>query len=158
MVKEQWYQTNPMLFEAEKKAMKIHYPDANLSYLKDGRAYWEVTLNVKVNEEIKTYIVMILYGSNHSRANSCIACPIKPTMEEIVRKAKKLGKNRVPHIWYNYTDGVKCFDTSESARAKYIENEVCSAILCASATLKWLYFYEWGLIDEKIWDKFTGCG
>ena len=40
----QWYETNRMLFEAEKQAMKKTFPDFTLDKLDDGRLFWFGTL------------------------------------------------------------------------------------------------------------------
>ncbi len=156
----QWYETNPALFEAEREGMKKHYPGAKLGFLKDGRAYWLLTLNISIDNKITPWTVMLVYDSDHPNnkdyGGSCKAFPLKPTIDEIKKRARNKGKLNVPHIIPKEMSPVDgpYLCTARRTDVEDGKNAISTAVTTASWTAKWAYFYEIGLCDSDVWTEF----
>lgn len=157
----QWYKRDPVLFNAEVAGMKQCYPGAQLCYLKNGQAFWNLTLKIKVGEKIKPYTLILVYDTDHpnnqSFGGSVKAIPIKPNLEEIQERARSLGKSYVPHIVPASLS--KGLDMQYLCTARITDvpdgkSRAASAVTAASWAAKWLYFYEAGLVDDVIWKEF----
>ena len=152
----QWYQKDPALFRAEQVAMHRSFPQAKLGYLKDGRAYWMLPFTVKLGAYSKKCVIMLVYDSDHpSNAHyggSVKAFLVTPTISELQARASAAGRGGIPHLLSEGGTPYLCI-----ARQKDVENgreRVTSAVTSAAWAIKWMYCYEGGLRDARLWSRF----
>lgn len=89
-----WYEINPVLLEAEKKAMAKSFPKFTLGKLGDDRLYWIGELTPGIYEtkfkERMTYHVMAVYNNYHPRPmegySSVHIYPVFPDSDELSEK------------------------------------------------------------------------
>ena len=59
-----WYERNPQLFNDEKQAMNLYFPNFVLDRLADGRICWVGNLNPR-GADGGTWTLMVVYDHNH---------------------------------------------------------------------------------------------
>lgn len=151
----QWYETNPMLLEAEKAAMAKCFPHFTLGRLEDGRLYWIGELTPGVYETKfgtrKSYYVMAVYQNNHPQqmmGSSVYVYLIKPDVDDIVRECGF----RPSHLLHD-TAGAAYLCTTE---AGYVQtgSTVTTAASVLAWAVKWLLAYELVLTGDLSKEKF----
>ena len=65
-----WYERNPQLFNDEKQAMNLYFPNFVLDRLADGRICWVGNLNPR-GADGGTWTLMVVYDHNHPHNNTC---------------------------------------------------------------------------------------
>lgn len=64
-----WYERNPQLFNDEKQAMNLYFPNFVLDRLADGRICWVGNLNPR-GADGGTWTLMVVYDHNHPHNNT----------------------------------------------------------------------------------------
>ncbi len=155
----QWYESNPMLLEAEKAAMAKCFPHFTLDKLDDGRLYWIGTLTPGIYEtkfgQRMTYTVMAVYNNNHPQqimGSSVRIYPVLPDVDDLIEKAGF----RPYHLLRDSSDNLYLC-TNE---AGYVStgNTVTTAASVLAWACKWLMSYELVLTGDLSKDKFNEHG
>ena len=160
----QWYETNRMLFEAERNAMREKFPDFVLDKLDDGRLFWFGTLSPGVYESKfgvkKEYAVMAVYNNNHPEqrmGSSVKVYPVNPEVEEISEELyRKTGEYPYHLLRDSNENKYLCTNNAEDQKVGNTTTTAASVILWA---VKWLACYELvltGDMDVKIFNKHGG--
>ena len=160
----QWYETNRMLFEAEKQAMKEKFPDFTLDKLDDGRLFWFGTLAPGIYESKfgikKEYAVMAIYNNNHPEqcmGSSVRVYPVEPEVEELSETLYKATGEYPYHLLRDSTDNkYLCTNNAEDQKIGSTVTTAASVLLWA---VKWLMSYELvltGDLDVKLFNKHGG--
>lgn len=157
---DQWYKNNPVVFSGEIAEMKKHFPDAKMGFLEStGNMYWIVKLNITETDVIKPYNVMLMYDKNHpSNCNyggSIKSVLLDPDVSELREKARRAGRNRIPHLLGTENSFVYlCTRLPEEIQAG---KQNITAVQAAGFAADWLLSFELGLLDRQIWNnKFCG--
>lgn len=153
----QWYQGNHDLMNAEIDLMSKKYPDAEVSFLKDGRMAWTNSANIKIGNKKYPWTFTLIYDSTHPN-NSTYGGSIKvfltePTIRELQVRATKAGRTGIPHLRRDkYNNTFLCTNTTDDVSDG--TKEVSTAVTFLNWAISWAYHYEMGLLDENCWNKF----
>lgn len=152
----QWYESNPMLLEAEKVSMRKYFPGFKLGKLDDGRLYWEGELAPGVYEtkygRKKSYYVMAVYQNNHPNqkmGSSVYVYLVKPDVNDIVREC---GFQPSHLLWDTAGEAYLC-----TTEADFVQtgNTVTTAASVLAWAVKWLLAYELVLTGDLPKEKFN---
>jgi hypothetical protein len=92
----QWYQRNKALMNAEIDLMSRQYPDASVSFMKDGRMAWKYTANVKVGNISRQWTFLLIHDADHPRnvayGGSIKVYVVSPTVQELQIRATNAGR------------------------------------------------------------------
>lgn len=153
---KQWYETNPMLLEAEKAAMHKLLPNFTLDKLDDGRLYWYGALNIGVLGD-NVWNVMAVYDNNHpvqKMGSSVKVYLVEPDINEII---ENLGWR--PHHLLIDSNNETYLCTTE---AEYVKADVNKAVTSAASVLgwaiKWLTAFELVLTGDLSMEDFNTPG
>lgn len=159
---DQWYARNKLIYDAEVAGMTEHYPYAKMGFLQKGNMYWIVNVHPSKTGAIEPYTVMLKYEKNHPANDSfggSIRCVLlKPTVAELMKKARAAGRKDVPHLLSETKDG-----ESFVYLCTRLPNEVAagksnfSAVQAVGYAADWILRFELGLRDKELWNhKFCG--
>lgn len=162
--------TGKQLWENEKQVMSIKFPQAQTGIMTTtGEVYWIVPVNINIGSSVKRWTFMLKYDNNHPHADdwggSVKAIPMIPSIDELNRRAKAAGRTKrdnasmceyVPHIWKDYKDNMLylCTTAKSDMAADLRDNTIQSAAAVMGRAIHWAYFYEVGLLDDKVWNEF----
>ena len=152
----QWYEEHCKFIELEIEAMKRFYPDATYGFLPDKRMYWKVKICPFIRGERKEWMVLAVYSSDYPSKDSFRFYPVSPSyseMTEIVRLSEVTPKI-VPHLFRDNNQLI-CFDIA-SANDVLSKNGVESVVPGIARVARWIYHFEIGLGDPKVWKMFCG--
>jgi hypothetical protein len=155
----QWYETNPMLLEAEKAAMAKCFPHFTLDKLDDGRLYWIGDLTPGIYEtkfgHRMTYTVMAVYLNNHPAqvmGSSVRIYPVLPDVNDLIEKAGF----RPFHLLRDSSDNLYLC-TNEAGNVS-TGNTITTAASVLAWAVKWLMSYELVLTGDLAKEKFNEHG
>lgn len=151
-----WYERDRALFESEIASMNIHWPESSYGFLEDGRMYWKVKICPFIHGERKEWMVLAVYSSDYPSKDSFRFYPISPSyseMKEIVQLSEVTPKV-VPHLFRDNNQLI-CFDIT-SANDVLSKNGVESVVPGIARVARWIYYFEIGLGDPKVWKMFCG--
>ncbi len=161
--KDQWYNKNRALFEAEVAVMREKYPDAVLGFLKTtGNMYW--VFRAEIAKSVEPWTFLLEYEKNHPHNHSYggsikVQLLQSPSLEDLKKKAELFGRPGVPHLVTG-----KRADTGEqypylcTRFPKDIQQGkdiVTSAVQVAGWAADWAVHYECGLRDKEVWNKWV---
>lgn len=134
-----WYESDPDLFEQEKRAMARFFPQFTLERLNDGRMSWHGQLITELRAGGRWYLQAI-YDHNHPHnstfGGSVKVYSIEPDLADIMRK---LGES-IPHVLRDSAGNVYlCTARRQDVRAG---NVVTSAASSLSWAVKWIAAFE----------------
>lgn len=139
-----WYERNPQLFNDEKQAMNLYFPNFVLDRLADGRICWVGNLNPR-GADGGTWTLMVVYDHNHPHNNtyggSLRVYSVKPDLNELYKAAGSL-----PHVLRDANgDLYMC-----TARKEDIDsgNRTTSAAKALGWAAKWIFAVEGWLAGE----------
>ena len=139
-----WYERNPQLFNDEKQAMNLYFPNFVLDRLADGRICWVGNLNPRGADGV-TWTLMVVYDHNHPHNNtyggSLRVYSVKPDLNELYKAAGSL-----PHVLRDANgDLYMC-----TARKEDIDsgNRTTSAAKALGWAAKWIFAVEGWLAGE----------
>ncbi len=155
----QWYETNPMLLEAEKAAMAKCFPHFTLDKLDDGRLYWMGELTPGIYEtkfgQRMTYTVMAVYNNNHPEqvmGSSVRIYPVLPDVDDLIHKAGF----RPYHLLSDSSNNLYlCTNEADNVETG---NTVTTAASVLAWAVKWLMSYELVLTGDLPKEKFNQHG
>lgn len=157
---DQWYQRNPMLFQAEINAMAKQHPDAQYGFMKsNGDMYWILTL--KIGSYCEPYRVMLKYNKDHPNnstyGGSIKAILLDPSIDILFERAYSSERPGIPHLLggegpdsYTYL----CTRRSVDVHDGKIMSSSAAQVACWAA--EWIANFEIGLEDKRVWNKFCG--
>ena len=151
-----WYESNPILLEAEKAAMLKCFPNFKLGKLDDGRLYWTGELAPGVYEtkfgRKKSYYVMAVYQNNHPNqqmGSSVYVYLVAPDVKDIIQECGF----RPSHLLQDSVGEVYLCTTE----AGFVQtgNTVTTAATVLAWAVKWLLAYELVLTGDLSEEKFN---
>lgn len=157
---DQWYEKNPIIFQAEIAEMRRYYPDAEYGFLEsNGDMYWIVKLNMTESGAIPPVHVMLKYDKNHP-SNTTYGGSVKcilldPNVSELKELARKAGRPRVPHLLGSESSFVYLCTRlpKEISSGKHNMTAVQAAGFAADFVCSFMI----GLQDAEVWNhKFCG--
>ena len=152
----QWYESDPMLLEAEKSAMSKYYPNFKLDKLDDGRLYWLGELSPGIFKSKygipKKYMVMAVYNNNHPHqqmGSSGRVYLVNPDMNDIIRE-----RGYTPaHVLHDSSNNeYLCTNRADNVRTGEVSTTAASVLAWA---VKWLSCYELTLTGEMSISEFN---
>lgn len=154
-----WYESNPILLEAEKAAMVKCFPNFKLGKLDDGRLYWEGELAPGVYEtkfgRKKSYYVMAVYQNNHPNqqmGSSVYVYLVNPDVDELEKELRR----GVPHVLKDSADEIYiCTCEADNIQTGSTVTTAASVLLWA---VKWLLAYELVLTGDLDYKQFNTNG
>lgn len=147
----QWYERDPMLFEAEKAAMARDFPQFSLIKLDDGRLAWvgDVRLNVMGNN---SWRLMAVYQPNHPEqrmGSSVYVYLVEPSIESLI---EQLGWR--PHHLLRDSNNRDYLCTTEAGYVKASKTQSTSANTVLRWAIKWLLCFELVLTGDMTTEEF----
>ena len=157
VVAAQWYETNPALQQAEIQAMLAFHPGATYGFLPDGRMYWQVRIRPDVLGKRKDWTFLAVYDADHPQkrwGGSVKFYPVKPNFEEMkaLVEASSVTPKTIPHVLHDTENQV--YLCSQHRDIVEAGDKVLSASGCLRNVIYWVNMFEWGLLDQAIWDEF----
>ena len=153
----QWYRSNPSLQRAEIEAMHKFRPELRHSYLPNGNMYWEAQLTPEICGSSRSWNLLLVYDPDHPKqrwGGSVKVYPVRPNIEEMQQllKAAAVKPKIIPHLLEDdYKNLYLC-----TAHYSYInkDNTITSAATCLRYAIRWINFFELGLLDQETWADF----
>ena len=155
----QWYLKNPEMQKCEIQEMLDIKPDAKYGYLGNGKMYWKIRLFPIICGNRKDWTIFIVYHDSHPLRDK-YGCtinvyPVKPNAEEILKMINEAGisSTTIPNT-------IKDCDGLIQLSVETIEWTDQSKVITAAKYLinamRWISFFELGLIDNTTWAIFSG--
>ncbi|MDR0839712.1 MAG: hypothetical protein LBN99_08765 [Oscillospiraceae bacterium] len=160
---EQWYNTNRRLLEAEIAAMEDFIPNPRQrkrGFLEDGKMYWQVAVGPKVAGRQRTWVLLMVYDSDHPQVRwggSVKVYPVSPNineMQQLVNNSRITPKT-IPHLLSGPGGLYMCSAHTSDVHAG---EQITSAAQCLRFAMRWINVFELGLRDQKTWTLFNGHG
>lgn len=157
VVAAQWYETNPGLQQAEIQAMLAFHPTAQYGFLRDGRMYWQVRIRPDVLGERKDWTFLAVYDEDHPKqrwGGSVKFYPVSPNYEEMKARVEEssVTPKTIPHMLHDSEN--QLYLCSQHRDLVEAGKMVTSASACLRNVIYWVNMFEWGLLDQAIWDEF----
>jgi len=150
----QWYQKDPDLLEAEKKAMNLAFPNFELDELEDGRLAWIGSLNIGCLGD-NSWHIMAIYNNNHPQqvmGSSVRVYLVEPDINELIAD---LGWQPT-HLLRDSTNQLYLC-TAEAGNVK-AGRQISSAASVIAWAVKWLMAFELVLAGDLSKEKFNEHG
>ena len=148
-----WYERDPRLLDAEKKAMQRFFPQFHIETLDDGRLAWTGRLESQANEGDFWYL-QVIYDHNHPHNNtfggSIKVYYIDPDLEEI---RDQLGQP-IPHTLID-SSGYLYICTVDK-RHFQDTSVVTSAASALAHAIKWIAAFELWRSGDLSEQEFAG--
>ncbi|MCL2815921.1 MAG: hypothetical protein FWD23_15100, partial [Oscillospiraceae bacterium] len=126
-----WYERDPELFAAEKKAMRDSFPNFQLDKLDDGRICWVGTLKPCGDDDI-AWTLMAVYDHNHpSNTNFGGSVKIYSISPDLAELNEQVGGRGLPHL---LRDGA---GNLYMCTARKEDVDAGNVVTSASASLRW---------------------
>ena len=155
----QWYQRNRGLMNAEIDMMLRKYPDAKVSFLKDGRMAWTNTANIKIGDIKHPWVFTLIYDTTHPNnatyGGSVKVYLVSPTIPELQARAAKANRGFIPHLRRDaYNNIFLCTNAADDVSDG--RKEISTALTFMNWAISWGYHFEMGLLDQQCWNVFCG--
>ncbi|MDR1925206.1 MAG: hypothetical protein LBQ66_12620 [Planctomycetaceae bacterium] len=149
---QQWYEKDPQLYQDEIAAMKLKFPNFQLTKLGGGddRLAWHGTLHIGLLGS--AWKIMAVYDNDHPKkvmGTSVKTFLIDPSIDFV---AEKIGQHP-PHVLSSEDGYYLCIFRSEDVRA---DTRVTSAAQCLATAAKWILGIELVMLGKLSLDKFGG--
>ncbi len=146
-----WYEREPQLWENEKLAMQIFFPQFRSSKLSDGRIQWIGKVRPRAAAGL-TWTLQLVYSNSHPSndtfGGSIRVYSIDPDLDAL---AKKLG--RLPHVLRDGA-GHLCLCTARKEDFRTDDRATTTAASALGWACKWIFvFEEWvmqGAVGEEV--------
>ena len=149
---DQWYESNPLLLEAEKTAMAKAFPHFTLDKMDDGRLYWYGSLNVGVLGD-NVWNIMAVYSNNHPHqemGSTVRVYLVEPDINELID-----GLGWQPHHLLIDSNNQLFLCTTEAEYVKDdVNREVTSAASVIAWAVKWILAFELVLSGDLSREEF----
>ena len=149
-----WYNRDPVLLNAEKRAMQEHFPQFQLDKLEDGRLCWVGTIKPCGEKDIH-WTLMAVYDHDHPNNNSFGGSvkiySISPDLNEL---QQQVGGRGLPHVLRDSANSLyMCTARKEDVDSG--ERIVTSALASLLWAVKWTFAVTcWlnGDVGDEIYD------
>lgn len=157
-VSNQWYHYNPQRLKAEIEAMARVSPDSRMGYLPNGRMAWLITLSNSCAP--RKWIVLAVYDDAYPNRHmgwggGVRFYPVNPNYQEMLKLVNDspVEPKCIPHIFRDELGIVLSIEVPPIRD----NNLVDTAASCIQYVRKWIMYFELGLSDRTVWEKFHWC-
>ena len=156
----QWYEENPQLQKLEIKAMENLHPDAKMGYLPNGQMYWQVRIHPVVCGKRKDWTLLAIYDSKHPIAGGSGIkwYPAKPNYNEMMQMVNNsnITPKTIPHLLRDDDNRIYICTQGKPDLDEYYGVKVRTAAYSLRFAMRWITYFELGLIDQQTWSLFHG--
>ena len=149
-----WYERLPEVYEAEKQAMALYFPQFKLDKLSDGRLYWVGTVNPR-GDAGGNWTLMAIYNHDHPSNSAAFGSSvriysIRPELEELSRAIQE----SLPHVLVDskgklYICSSRKQDVAAGTKDGTGTFEATSAAQSLGWAIKWIWLFE-GYLNGEI--------
>ena len=161
IVGTQWYEQKPDMMKIEIAAMADMQPNAKYDFLPNGKMYWQLQIHPDIAGVRKHWVFLAVYDEDHPQkrwGGSVKFYPVKPNYQDMCEMVEKssVTPKHIPHLLTDDNDQIyMCTQNYKLILAGRKKGErISSAATGLRFAIVWANYFEYGLLDQKIWTLF----